>query len=81
MQHVLGMILRGNDAEIIDDDSLSGPKPVIMDLFSGMNEGHRRMIQNPDIVKINIYEVFDGVRRISATGKYQLVHQLIRETP
>ena len=78
MQHVLGMILRGNNAEVMDDDSLTNNPDLKMDLFSAMAEADRRMTQNPEIMQINVYEVFDGVKRISPQGRYGLVHMLKR---
>lgn len=79
MQHVLGMIIQGSNVEILDDDDLSRPATKFMDLFSAMAEGDRRMKANPNIMKINVYEVLDGVRRSSPIGRYVPVHALVRQ--
>jgi hypothetical protein len=80
MQHTLGMILYDNDAEVIDNDTPGKEPYLFMDLFAAMAEGDKRMKQNPNIKQINVYEVFDGVRRMTLDGgRYQRVHCLLRE--
>lgn len=77
MQHVLGTTLRNNRAEIIDDDALGKESYTLLGLFAAVEEAKRRIENNRDILKINVYEVFDGVKRMTLGGsKYQLVYKV-----
>lgn len=76
MQHILGTVLRDNAAEILDDETPGKTSYSLMGLQVAIMEGQKRMAHNPNIKCINIYEVFDGVHRISASGRYQLVYKL-----
>ena len=79
MQHVLGMILGNSLTEVFDNDTPGDEPYSFMGLYAAMAEGDKRMRANPNILKINVYEVFDGKKRISSEGRYQLVHCLVRE--
>lgn len=78
MQHVLGMILRNNSTEIFDDATPGKESYSFMGLQAAVNEGNSRLRQNPEIIKINIYKVFDGVKTFTADGsQHQLVYFLL----
>jgi len=79
MQHILGMILNNSPTEVFDNDTPGGEPYSFMGLYAAMAEGDKRMRANPEILKINVYEVFDGKKRICPEGRYQLVHCLLRE--
>jgi hypothetical protein len=79
MQLVLGTILKGNDAELFDDESPNAESYSFGGLQMAINEGSKRISQNPDIQQINIYEIFDGVRRASPHGKYAPVYTLFAD--
>ena len=51
MQLILGMTLRGNDAEVFDDDTPGGESYSFMGVQTAINEGRRRMQENPDILE------------------------------
>ncbi len=76
MHYVLGMILRDNDAEVLDDETPGKESYSFAGLVSAIAEGNRRFAKNPNIKQINIYEVFDGVKRASPQGRLGLVHTL-----
>jgi hypothetical protein len=77
MHHILGVLLRDNENEILDDETPGKTAYSLMGLQAAIFEGQNRMHQNPNIKRINIYEVFDGVRRMTADGgRYMLVYKL-----
>lgn len=81
MQLVLGTVLYDNSAEVMDDDSLLGKESYsFMGLQAAIAEGQKRLKQNSGIKQINIYEIFDGVRRSSPQGRYGLVYKLLPDS-
>lgn len=63
MQHIFGIFLRGSDIEIIDDEDPL--KNSFAGLYMAMIDGRKRMMENPNIRQINIYQVIQGQRILS----------------
>lgn len=79
MQYVLSMFVRGNNAEVFDNDTPGGESYAFLGLEVAIREGKRRLKEREDIEKINVYKVFDGVKQINHDGsKYQIAHTLLR---
>lgn len=78
MQHIIGAVYRNNPAELIDDETLGRESYIFAGLQAAIVEGHKRFSANPDILKINIYQVLDGVKRASPQGRYILVQSISR---
>lgn len=60
MQHIFGIILHGNDSEILESESPE--KGSYMGLQVAIIEGQKRMKLNPSIKQINIYSIKQGQR-------------------
>jgi hypothetical protein len=52
MQHILGIILRNSDVEIMEDESPG--KGSYMGLTAVMNDARKMILQNHNIKQINI---------------------------
>lgn len=84
MQHFFGIILRGSEDEIIDDERIG--KGSYLGLEAVMADARKRMKQNPNIRQINIYRtdrIFRGFKDRpdlqNLQGERMLVHQLFAE--
>jgi hypothetical protein len=60
MQHILGIILRNSDVEIMEDESPG--KGSYMGLTAVMNDARKMILQNHNIKQINIYRIIQGQR-------------------
>lgn len=60
MQHVLGIILRNNENEIMESESPE--KSSFLGLQMAIMEAEKRLKQNANIKQINVYSIKHGQR-------------------
>ena len=75
MQHILGVILRGNPAELMDDDNHGTNTYSFMGLQAAVSEAQNRLKYNPEILTVNVYRV---IQELPGQSKYQLVQEYKR---
>lgn len=66
MHYILGIMLRDSDHEILEDETPANGN-FTRTLSALMAEGGRRIMQNPNIKQINIYEIKQGQRILTQT--------------
>jgi hypothetical protein len=60
VHHIIGIILRDSNVEIIEDESPG--KGSYMGLHTAIANGRKMIMENPKIRQINIYRIIQGQR-------------------